>query len=121
MGRQLDLIASSRAIEQSWRIRPRPLPAIAFGLVLGGAFVLGTYATIASGSPLPALAAITVVPSLILAEKAIGLIEPHRQSSTSFFFLSYLVMIYLPAFIVYADQPGPYRDAYLVAVLSVLI
>ena len=38
-----------------------------------------------------------------------------------FWYLTYLAMIFLPAFFVFSDQEGPYRARYLFAVHSVLI
>ena len=39
----------------------------------------------------------------------------------SFWYLSYLAIVFLPSFFVYADHEGPYRLAYLVSVQSVLV
>jgi oligosaccharide repeat unit polymerase len=45
----------------------------------------------------------------------------NRVTILNFWFVAYLFMIFLPAFFVYADQPGPYRGRYLFAVTSALI
>ena len=45
----------------------------------------------------------------------------HRVTIRSFWFLSYLVMIFFPAFFVYADHPGPYRGSFLLSVTSALV
>ena len=44
-----------------------------------------------------------------------------RVTISSFWFLSYLVMIFFPAFFVYADHPGPYRGSFLFAVTATLV
>jgi hypothetical protein len=51
----------------------------------------------------------------------IGVTDLRRQTISSFWFLTYLVMIFWPAFFVYADQPGPHRNAFLFAVASAVI
>src|SRR5215471_5490703 len=45
----------------------------------------------------------------------------HRVTITRFWFLSYLVMIFLPAFFVYADELDPFRGSFLFAVTITLI
>src|SRR5215472_2531820 len=45
----------------------------------------------------------------------------HRITITSFWFLSYLVMIFFPAFLVYDNGSDPFRGPFLFAVTSVLI
>jgi hypothetical protein len=44
-----------------------------------------------------------------------------RITITGFWYFTYLAMIFFPAFFVFADQEGPYRDRFLFAVHSVLI
>ena len=44
-----------------------------------------------------------------------------RVTIMGFWYLTYMAMIFLPAFFVFADQEGPYRSRYLFAVHSVLI
>lgn len=59
--------------------------------------------------------------SIVLATRACPLFDLRHVSITSFWYFSYLAMIFFPAFIVYYYQDGRYRDAYLFAVESVLV
>jgi oligosaccharide repeat unit polymerase len=56
-----------------------------------------------------------------LVRKTVDLFDMRRVTITSFWYLTYLAMIFIPAFFVFADQPGAYRGAYLLAVESVLL
>src|SRR6267378_6688274 len=44
-----------------------------------------------------------------------------RITIMGFWYVTYLAMIFLPAFFVFSDQEGPYRSRYLFAVHSVLV
>ncbi len=59
--------------------------------------------------------------SIFLATRTCPLFDLRNLSITNFWYLSYLAMIFFPAFIVYSYQDGRYRNAYLFAVESVLI
>ncbi len=99
-----------------WDPRPTVLALIAL-LSLG----IGTYAAIAAREFLPLIAGATIVPSLWLAERAIGVADLRRQTISSVWFLTYLLMIFWPAFFVYVDFPGAERNAFLFAVASALL
>lgn len=91
------------------------------GLIGLISLALGAYTSWTTGELLPVLAGATIIPSLWLAERAIGLTDMRRQTISSFWFLTYLVMIFWPAFLVYADQEGPHRDAFLFSAASALV
>ena len=101
--------------------RGRPITSL---LVAGLALVtagLGFYSAAASQSVVPIVGLLLLLPALTLADRHIGISRVDRVSITSFFFLSYIPMIYLPSFIVFADNPGPFRLPFFVAVLSALL
>lgn len=56
-----------------------------------------------------------------LVRKTTRPFDPQRVTIASFWYLSYLGMIFLPAFFVYVDQEGPFRARFLFAVESVLV
>lgn len=67
------------------------------------------------------LCGLTAVSSAVLMHRVAQLFNPARLSIPSFFLVSYVIMIYLPAFVVYGEQPDPTRTIYLFAVQSVLL
>lgn len=79
------------------------------------------FAAIQTGELLPLLAGAAILPSLWLVERAVGVTDLRRQTISSVWFLTYLVMIFWPAFFVYVDFPGAERNAYLFAVASALL
>lgn len=85
--------------------------------------LLGLYLLAASQiETLPALGvAITVAVSLLIATKRLDLLNISRITLSSFWYITYLIMIFVPAFFVYGNNPGPARSAFLFAVTSVLI
>jgi oligosaccharide repeat unit polymerase len=56
-----------------------------------------------------------------LVRKTTVLFNFRRVMITGFWYLTYLAMIFIPAFFVFGDQEDPYRSRYLFAVHSVLI
>jgi oligosaccharide repeat unit polymerase len=64
-------------------------------------------------------AAIAFLVSGFLMSRLVGL-SLKRWTIPSAFWWAYIVMIFVPAFFVYADHHHPARDPYLVAVISVL-
>lgn len=72
----------------------------------------------------PALMAATAtvfVASSALLQSTIRVYSLKRITLPAAFFFTYLVMIYFPSVLVYADRPGPYRDDFIVSVLSILL
>ncbi|MGO9125744.1 MAG: O-antigen polymerase [Terriglobales bacterium] len=59
--------------------------------------------------------------SFKLGEKCCDLFNLRRITICSFWYLTYLMMILIPAFFVFSDQVSPYRDAFLLAVETVLV
>ena len=64
---------------------------------------------------------LVLVASLLLVRKSCLLFTFKRLSVTSFWYLSYLAMIFVPSFVVYDYQEGLYRGRYLFAVETVLL
>lgn len=92
--------------------------AVFWLLLLAVTFILccefvGVGAACASGT--------TLVLSWWLVRKTTELFNFRRVTITGFWYLTYLAMIFLPAFFVFSDEEGPYRARYLFAVHSALI
>lgn len=88
--------------------------------------VLGLIATLgiasqAAGISIAIASCVVLLLSSFLARKSCYLIKLRRVSITSFWYLTYLAMIFFPSFLVYFYQAGLYRDQYLLAVESVLL
>ena len=62
-----------------------------------------------------------LVLSYFLVKTSCSLFGIERVTIMSFWYLTYLVMIFFPAFYIFHDQPGPYRTTFLLSVESVLI
>jgi oligosaccharide repeat unit polymerase len=67
------------------------------------------------------LSCVTLLGSFFLGGKCCDLFNVRRITICSFWYLTYLTMILVPAFLVFSDQASPYRDAFLLAVETVLI
>lgn len=67
------------------------------------------------------ISTLVVLMSLVLIEKYCDLFNLRRVTIFSFWYLTYLAMIFFPGFFVFADQEGPYRARFLFAVHTVLI
>ena len=79
------------------------------------------YSFRATNETLTLLAGAAIIPGFWIAERIIGVSDPRRQTISSFWFLTYLVMIFWPAFFVYVDEPGPHRNAFLGAVAVAVV
>ena len=64
---------------------------------------------------------VVIVPSLLLAKQSCLFFDLKRVSITSFWYVTYWGMIFVPSFFVYYYQDGLYRDRYLFAVETVLL
>lgn len=86
------------------------------------AFVATFWLADEMASVLVALASCLVLGvSALLVRRSCYVFNLKRGTITAFWYLSYLAMIFFPAFGVYFNQEGPYRARYLFAVESVLI
>src|SRR5690349_11718552 len=65
--------------------------------------------------------AVVFASSVLLARRSCYILRITRVSIASFWYLTYLAMIFFPSFVIYSNQYGLYRDRYLFAVESVLI
>jgi oligosaccharide repeat unit polymerase len=59
--------------------------------------------------------------SALLVRRSCYIFNLRRGTITAFWYITYLAMIFVPAFIVYSNQEGPFRAGYLFAVESVLV
>lgn len=89
---------------------------VALGLI--ATFVLA-YEVAGTGIAIATSAVVSL--SLWMACRSCYVFATDRLSITSFWYVTYLVMIFFPAFVVYYEQEGLYRDIYLLAVESVLL
>ncbi len=94
------------------------VPKLASWLTLLATFVIAVTQT--SGTVAVVSCLVWLVSYLIL-RKTSEPFNPSRVTISSFWYITYLVMIYFPAFYVYADQEGPYRGRYLFAVEITLL
>src|SRR5579863_10156466 len=67
------------------------------------------------------LSCIVLVSSFVLAGRSCDLFNLRRITISSFWYLTYLAMIFVPAFVVFSDQVSPYRDTFLLAVETILV
>lgn len=74
-----------------------------------------------SGLGLAFLSSLLLYCSLRLVMRTTKLFSFRQVTIVSFWYLSYLAMIFFPAFYVFLDQNGPFRASYLFAVESALI
>jgi len=82
---------------------------------------VATIAQVCAGTLWAALSIVVVLLSWNLVGKSCDLFDLKRVTIGAFWYLTYLAMIFFPAFFVYSDQPGPYRAKFLFSVESVLI
>jgi oligosaccharide repeat unit polymerase len=78
-------------------------------------------AHVMAGTKVAALSCIVLASSYWIVKETTCIFHPRRITITNFWFVTYLAMIFFPAFFVYAEQEGPYRGRFLFAVESVLI
>lgn len=55
--------------------------------------------------------------SVLLMQFSTKVLSIKRPTLPAIFFVTYLIMIYFPAFFVYRDRPGPFRDSYIIGVM----
>ena len=96
----------------------RWLPTAGWSLVVTATFSIAIYLV---NLPIALLSCLVILCSRTLVQKTVDLFHMRRVTIASFWYLTYLAMIFFPAFFVFADQEGPYRGQYLLAVESVLI
>jgi oligosaccharide repeat unit polymerase len=92
------------------------------GLALFSGFV-GTFwlAAEMAGVSVAIASCLVLSVSAMLVRRSCYVFNIRRGTITAFWYITYLAMIFFPAFGVYSDQEGPYRAKYLFAVESVLI
>jgi oligosaccharide repeat unit polymerase len=81
-------------------------------------FIL-SYKFVGPGAALGSSAVVAL--SLWLTNKTTPVFDFRRVTIVGFWYLTYLAMIFLPAFFVFDDQEGPYRARFLFAVHTALI
>src|SRR3990167_6203183 len=59
--------------------------------------------------------------SSFMMHKAIRVFKLRHPTIPAVWYLTYLPMIYFPAFFVFADKPDPWRSTFLIGVSSVLL
>jgi oligosaccharide repeat unit polymerase len=94
------------------------LARLGWPIVLVAAFVTAIFTANLS---IALLSCLVLLCSCLLVRESVDLFNMRAITIPSFWYLTYLAMILLPAFFVFADQEGPYRARYLLAVESVLI
>jgi oligosaccharide repeat unit polymerase len=92
---------------------------IGWGLTATGTFAVA--ANLVNIQTALASSAVICASYLLLRYATIRIFNFRRMTIMSFWYWTYLAMIFIPAFFVYADQIGPYRVTYLFAVESVLL
>jgi oligosaccharide repeat unit polymerase len=85
------------------------------------AFATAIVSQICAGTAFAVFSCVVVLISWALTRGCFDLFDSRRVTIGTFWYLTYLAMIFFPAFFVYADQEGPYRSTFLFAVESVLI
>ena len=78
----------------------------------------GAYSSFVARDALPLILCTFILPGLVLMERTIGVADTRRQTITSIWFLTYLVMLFWPSFLVFADHPGDARAPFLISVAS---
>src|SRR5688572_13475360 len=91
--------------------------------VVAGTIGVAAAAAIGAQAPLPGVIAALAIfyISLALMHRTSALFDHTRLTIPSFFYLSYLPMIYIPAFVVFGERTDPARWTFLIAVHLVLI
>jgi len=100
---------------------PRPVSVsglfVRFIILVSVFFVAKAYA----GTDWAILSCFFLLSSFALARRSCDLFNPRRITIGSFWYITFLAIIYVPAFIVFSDQVPPYRNSFLLAVETVLI
>lgn len=100
-------------------IRSYVLSAIAGSIIA----VVVTYYTIFAPEVFPVviISFLVFVLSAFLMQMAVGVFDINRLTLPGFWYLTYLAMIFFPAFAIFFDKVGPYRYIFLFAVESTII
>ena len=88
---------------------------------VGVFFATAIVSQICTGTAFAVFSCVVVLISWALTRRSFDVFDLRRVTIGTFWYLTYLVMIFFPAFFVYADQEGQYRSTFLFAVESVLI
>lgn len=105
-------------VRDSLMKRESRVARLSWCVALTSVMVVGVYTI---GWALALLSAGVLLISKFLTASTVEPFNPRRMTILSFWYVTYLMMIFIPAFFVYHDQVGPYRSAFLFAVESVLI
>ena len=101
---------------------PGSFRVTAFLLAVLGLVVALSFAVLGSeGLILPVSGLIVLLVSLGLMQRGADILNPRRISITGFFYLSFIPMIYVPSFLTYYQNPGPYRLEFILGVMSAMI
>jgi oligosaccharide repeat unit polymerase len=106
------------ATGKSTRSQPSKWSAWLWFITIVLTFVVG-YAN--AGFKTALLTSAAMLASAILQRITGSPFRVRRITIGSFWFISYLVMIFFPAFFVYYNEPGPFRDSFLFSASSALI
>lgn len=94
-------------------------------ITLWGSALLLVGLSLLAASQLEAIPALGVsiafAASLLIATRRLDLLNLSRITLSSFWYLTYLAMIFVPSFFVYTNNPGPARSSFIFGVTSVLI
>ncbi|MFY9730345.1 MAG: hypothetical protein WAK24_07035, partial [Candidatus Acidiferrales bacterium] len=84
-------------------------------------FATAIVSQICAGTAFAVFSCVVLLISWALTRKCFDVFDSRRVTIGTFWYLTYLAMIFFPSFFVYADQEDPYRSTFLFAVESVLI
>ena len=84
-------------------------------------FATAIVSQVCAGTAFAVFSCVVLLISWALTRRCFDVFDLGRVTIGTFWYLTYLAMIFFPAFFVYADQEGPYRSTFLFAVESVLI
>jgi oligosaccharide repeat unit polymerase len=84
-------------------------------------FATAIVSQVCAGTAFALFSCVVVLISWALTRRSFDVFDLRRVTIGAFWYLTYLSMVFFPAFFVYTDQEGPYRSAFLFAVESVLI
>ena len=84
-------------------------------------FATAIVSQLCAGTAFAVFSCVVLFISWALTRGCFDVFDLRRVTIGTFWYLTYLAMIFFPAFFVYADQEGPYRSTFLFAVESVLI
>jgi oligosaccharide repeat unit polymerase len=84
-------------------------------------FATAIVSQVCAGTAFAVFSCVVLLISWALTRRCFDVFDSRRVTIGTFWYLTYLAMIFFPSFFVYADQEGPYRSTFLFAVESVLI